>query len=250
MRYHHFLFAASLFGTSIAVHADGNTQAKTGFVYGIGANYSQEIYKGYSARFIPIPVIGYKGEKLNVFGPFVSYTLLSADNVKVAFELAPRFQGFDESDSDFFIGMSKRKDSLDAGVSIEYQYGQWKTKLTSLFDVLDNSGGVEVASTVAYTLRFGPIFVEPNVSLVYESSDLVNYYYGVSELESMENRPYFKGDSGFNVSTGVSVATPIFLGGFTRLSINNQWFGSHITDSPLVESNYQLSVNFLFSKAF
>ena len=235
---------------SIVASANDRQQVKDGFIYGVGVNYSQEIYKGYDSRFIPIPVIGYRSERLNVFGPFVSYRVLASNNLKIAFELAPRFQGFDESDSDFFLGLSKRKDSLDAGISAEYQYGHWKTKVTSMFDILNNANGFEVETKLAYAYRMGPIFIEPSVAANYESSKLVDYYYGVGELETLSNRPFYKGESGISYSAGISLSTPIFLGGFTRMSINSQWFGPHITESPLVDASRQIGVNILFSKSF
>jgi len=89
-----------------------------GHLYGVGIGVNQEIYRGYKRRTIPLPLIGYRGEKLSVYGPFVSYQLLQHDNLTLNAKLAPRFAGFDDSDSDVFIGMAKRKSSLDGGVGI------------------------------------------------------------------------------------------------------------------------------------
>ena len=72
---------------------------RTGFIYGLGLSTSKEIYKGYNRRNIILPIIGYRGEKLNVYGPFVSYNVAKVADLDVLVQVSPRFQGFDEDDS-------------------------------------------------------------------------------------------------------------------------------------------------------
>ena len=62
-----------------------------------------------TARVIPLPILGYRGDRLSVLGPFVSYDVLNQrDGIKLSAQASPRFQGFDSSDSDVFIGMDER----------------------------------------------------------------------------------------------------------------------------------------------
>jgi outer membrane protein len=44
-----------------------------GWLYGFGLGINGEIYKGYDRRVIPLPLIGYRGDKLLVLGPFANY---------------------------------------------------------------------------------------------------------------------------------------------------------------------------------
>jgi outer membrane protein len=220
------------------------------FLYGIGMVSNKEIYKGYDTRTMVLPFIGYKGEHLTVFGPFISYKVKEFNNFEVSVKLSPRFQGFDESDSYIFEGMKDRKSSIDAGVDVNYKKDDWRVSVYTAFDVLGRSNGFEVKSAVGRTFRFGPVFIEPSVSLSYLNSDHVDYYYGVLDNEVNSNRGAYQGSAAKNTSINLSVATPIILGGFTRFNVEYVLFDSSITDSPLVEDDSSLSVQLFFTKNF
>src|SRR5690606_28156234 len=119
--------------------------------YGVGIGVNQEIYRGYSSRTIPLPILGYHGEKLSVYGPFISYKLLKLGNVSFSAQLAPRFAGFDESDSTVFTGMAKRKDSVDGGIGVQLRQQAWLLEADTMFDLLGNSNGRESKLTVGYS---------------------------------------------------------------------------------------------------
>jgi outer membrane protein len=220
------------------------------FLYGLGLSTDKEIYKGYDRRNLFLPIIGYRGEKLNVFGPFVSYEVQKFAGIKVLVQAAPRFQGFDDTDSYIFEGMADRKFSMDAGIGLNYQKNDWKISFSSMFDVLDRSNGIELTSSIGHTFRFGPFFIEPRVTLSYLDSNHVDYYYGVSKFEVNANRTEYIGESALNTGIGLSMSTPIFLGGYTQINIQRTWFDSGITDSPLVEDNSNLTVRLLYTRKF
>jgi outer membrane protein len=222
----------------------------SGFLYGVGLSTNKEIYKGYNRRNLIIPIIGYRGEKLNVYGPFVSYNVANIADIKVLVQVAPRFQGYEEEDSYIFAGMAERKMSMDAGIGVKYQKNNWKLSLSSMFDVLNRSNGIELTSTIAHTFKFGPVFVEPKIVFNYLDNKHVDYYYGVRKDEAHTNRREYAGKSGVNSGFGLSISTPIFFGGFTQLNLQQTWFASEITASPLVANHSSLSVRFLFSRKF
>jgi outer membrane protein len=221
-----------------------------GYLYGIGLGLSQEIYKGYDRRVIPLPILGYRGEKLSVYGPFVSYELLELGDVEFEVQASPRFQGFDESDSDVFIGMEERDFSMDFGANLKYERDNWKLSVGFLRDMFNKSDGLELKAKIAKAYKFGPIFFEPNLSVSHLDKNHVDYYYGVREFEVTQNRAFYQGDSAVNQSIGFSVSTPIFFGGFTQLAVDYTMYDSSITDSPLVERDSNLSMRLLFSKFF
>ena len=136
-----------------------------GYLYGIGLGLSQEIYKGYNRRVIPLPILGYRGEKLSVYGPFVSYELLELGDVELEVQASPRFQGFDESDSDIFLGMEERDFSMDLGANLKYERDNWKLSVGFLRDIFNKSDGLELKAKIAKAFKFGPIFFEPNLSI-------------------------------------------------------------------------------------
>jgi outer membrane protein len=165
-------------------------------------------------------------------------------------QIAPRFQGFDDSDSAIFENMSERKFSLDAGLGLNYEKQDWKVGISSMFDVLGRSKGFEAKANVSRVFNHGPLFFEPSLSLSYLDSNHVDYYYGVKANETNALTSQYEGQSALNTTLGFSVATPIFLDGFTQLSFDYTWFDSVITDSPLVEDDTSLGVRLIFSKFF
>ncbi len=221
-----------------------------GYLYGFGLGLNQEIYAGYDYRVIPLPIIGYRGDNFRVLGPFVSYDAMEFSDIELTIQLAPRFQGFDESDSFIFENMEERKFSMDAGLGLSYEKKDWKIGLSSMFDVLGRSKGYEAKANISRVFRKGPLFFEPSLSVSYLDSNHVDYYYGVKANETNEFTSEYLGQSALNTTFSLSLATPVFLGGFTQVVVNYTWYDSAITNSPLVEDDSNISARFLFSKFF
>jgi outer membrane protein len=254
MKYLTLLGAAALLSASVSAEENrGEARERIepkGFLYGFGLGINQEIYKGYDYRVIPLPIIGYRGDNFRVLGPFVSYDALEFSDIELTLQASPRFQGFDDSDSYIFENMDERKFSMDAGLGLTYEKKDWKIGVSSMFDILNRSGGFEAKANISRVFRQGPLFFEPKLSLSYLDSDHVDYYYGVKANETNVFTTQFQGSSALNTTLGFSVSTPIFLEGFTSIAIDYTLYDSAITDSPLVEDDTNLSLRLLFSKFF
>jgi len=254
MSYWRLIGAVALLSVSVSAdESRGDARERIepkGFMYGFGLGINKEIYKGYGNRVTPLPIVGYKGDNFQILGPFVSYDALKFSDIKLTLQAAPRFQGFDDSDSYIFENMEERKFSMDAGVGLTYEKKDWKINFSSMFDLLDRSNGYEAQANISRVFRKGPLFFEPSLSLSYLDNNHVDYYYGVKANETNAFTAQYKGQSALNTTLGFSVATPLFWGGFTRLSFDYTWYDSSITDSPLVDSDGSLSARLLFSKFF
>jgi len=259
-----FILFFSLFiaGTN-CFHANANANANEegrgevrkqiepkGFLYGFGLGINQELYKGYDRRVIPLPIIGYRGDKFSALGPFISYDLIQSDGFNFAVQAAPRFQGFDSDDSEIFAGMDEREFSFDGGLGLTYQRSNWKMSLSSMFDVLNKSDGYEIKTSLGRAFKQGPVFFEPSISVSYLDDNHVNYYYGVAAHETADFRPAYQADSAVNTSLGFSIGTPIFFDGFTRLNLSYTINDSSISDSPLVDSDSNFSLSLIYSRFF
>jgi outer membrane protein len=227
---------------------DKKSSKQTGFLYGVGIALNQEIYQGYDKRIIPLPIIGYQGEKIKILGPFISYHLASIENVDISLMASPIFQGFDASDSKVFAGMADRDSSLAAGLGLNYKNEQWKLDFSATHDILNTSNGHLLNASLAHVFNKGPIFIEPSLSVSYQDSNYIDYYYGVKDNEVTVSRSAFTGKGAVNKSIGLSISTPIFFDGFTRLATQYTRYDSSITNSPLVDKNYSFSVTLLFSR--
>ena len=119
-----------------------------------------------------------------------------------------------------------------------------------MFDVLNRSNGYELHSRLGRVFNYGPFFFEPKVTVSYVDDKHVDYYYGVASDEVNSFRSQYSGESAVNTSFDFSVSTPIFFGGFTSVSVGRTWFGSGITDSPLVGDSSDYSFRMAFAKYF
>ncbi|MBU1309995.1 MAG: MipA/OmpV family protein, partial [Gammaproteobacteria bacterium] len=210
----------------------------------------QEIYQGYRQRVIPLPVLGYRGDKLSVYGPFISYKLADLGNFTISAKLAPRFAGFDSSDSDIFTGMAKRKNAIDAGIAVQLRQQQWLLEAETLYDVLGHSKGNETKLNISYQVRQGPVVIEPKFGISYADSRLVDYYYGVRIDEATSTRAAYEASGTVNYNAGVAISTPVLFGGMTRLGIEHHWYGSSIGNSPLTDRDSGLSAFLTWSRMF
>ncbi|GAB2913225.1 MipA/OmpV family protein [Rheinheimera gaetbuli] len=245
-----YVLAAVLSAALCSATATAQQAAPQGFLYGVGIGVNQEIYRGYNNRTIPLPIVGYRDDRLSVYGPFASYKLLDFGNISVSAKLAPRFAGFDESDSSVFAGMAKRKSSLDGGFAVQLRQQDWLLEADTVFDLLGNSNGRESKLAVSYSYRTGPVVIEPKFGISYSDSKLVNYYYGVRADEATAQRAAYKAGGAVNYNAGFSLSTPVFFGGMTRLGIEHHWYGSSISDSPLTDRDSGLSAFLSWSTFF
>jgi outer membrane protein len=221
-----------------------------GFFYGGALGVRREVYEGFDRRVIPLPVIGYRGDRLLVFGPFVNYEIVDTGALSFDLRLSPRFQGFDESDSDVFRGMEERKFSMDAGAGLTWERNDWKVELVGLADILGRSDGQEWRFGLSRAYRAGKLLFEPSVGLSYLDSRHVEYYYGVDDDEATGTRPAYSGSSALNTRLGLNLFTAAWFGGLTRIGIENTWYDSPIEDSPLTDTDSSLGVFIAFSKFF
>lgn len=250
------LLLVSLLYTVLVAASDGNRgEAREriepeGFLYGIGLAVKSEIYKDYDQRVTLLPVLGYRGEKLTIFGPFVRYAMLQSGNVEFSIQAKPRFEGYDDSDSDIFEGMDERKSSIDLGFGVEYARDDWKLELSSLHDVLGRSNGSELSAGLSKVFRSGSFFIEPGIGLSYLDSRYVDYYYGVKNSEVTSFRPRYEGDDAVNKNLGITVTTPAFFDGLARFGFKHTWYDPDISDSPLTDEDTSLSFFFAYSRFF
>jgi outer membrane protein len=254
MKFWTLLSVIALLNTSVSASENrGDARERIepkGFLYGLGLGINQEVYKGYDLRIIPLPVIGYRGDNFRVLGPFVSYDAVQVSDINLTLQVAPRFQGFDDSDSAVFENMQERKFSMDAGLGLNYDKKDWKAGISSMFDVLGRSKGFEAKANVSRVFSKGPLFFEPSLSLSYLDRKHVDYYYGVKANETNALTFQYQGQSALNTTLGFSISTPMFFGGFTQLSLDYTWYDSVITDSPLVEDDTSFGARIIFTKFF
>ena len=252
VRFSVFLLLANF--ASAGEHAPKDQKARpttNGWFYGLALGYSESIYIGKGGQFTPIPAIGYIGENWRITGPVWSYDAFTYHDLRVSLRAAVRFDGYDADDSSVFSGMEDRERSIDGGVDVHYGFGdRWAVSLSYMHDVLSRHKGAESSLGLSKKLRKGPFVFTPSISGHYMNARLVDYYYGVESDEVSASRSVYEGEGALNYRMGFSVATPILLGGLTKLDITQTWYADEVRNSPLVDQDRSTSARLTYTRFF
>ena len=146
-----------------------------------------------------------------------------------------RLMGFDPDDTDELKGLHERDPGFDTGISARWDIGFGELNALLLTDISDRSNGQEVVLSYAYLLQHGNWILRPEVGLSWQSSDLVDYYFGVQSDETTANRPAYAGDA--TVSPFAGIETEYSFSEQTRLvgGLGVGRLGDGIGDSPIID---------------
>lgn len=207
---------------------------------GLGVAAQEQPQAGTDTQVVVLPFPSYEGERLNVGFGNVAYALTTSDGFRLAVEGQLRFDGYDPDDSDELAGMRERDFTLDAGVSVT-STGDWGVaSLKIMGDVLGVHEGYELSASYAYPISFERLTIVPAIAAHWQSSDLVEYYYGVRPDEVTEARPAYSGSDVLNVSASLNAEYKLtdsweIIGG-----AQYTYLGDEITDSPIIERDREV----------
>lgn len=244
------LTAPLIFSAMASAQQPSAAQQPQGWMWGFGIAASQDVYTDFDNRIVPIPIIGYTGEKLRVYGPFIGYELYREQGFTLDAQLVPVFAGYEEDDSAVFAGMDDRDFSYAAGIALNYNTGSWVYSLSTNADVLSKFDGYQASARIGKQFRIDNFMIEPSVGVNYQDSNYVDYYYGVRPEEATAFRSTYRGDSALNTEVRVAVSTRQFLGGMTRLEVGATFFDDSISDSPLTDDDSALSAMLVYTRFF
>jgi outer membrane protein len=243
----------STLGLSLAFSSSALAQVpqqQQGWMWGFGVNAAQDVYTDFDNRIVPIPIIGYVGERLRVYGPFVSYQLLQDRQLTVEAQLVPIFAGYEQDDSPVFEGMEDRDFTFAAGLGVNYRAGSWTFSVSGNADVLGKFDGYQMAARVRKMFQYDGFMIEPSIGFNFQDSNYVDYYYGVRDEEATATRLAYEGDSAVNTEISVAVSTQRFLGGMTRLEVGATYFDDSISDSPITDDDMAVNAMLIYTRFF
>lgn len=209
---------------------------------GLGVISAPRPYVGASNQILVIPLVGLEYKRLSVQGIRVGYHLVDRDDLTLDLRARYSFDGLDPDDSPFLDGMETRDGTVEAGLGLDWTPSAWAVRLTAFTDVLGRSDGQDVGADLSRTWTFGRYRwgLTPAVGAVWQSSSLIDYYYGVPPDEARPGRPAYAGASAVNFRASLLA--------FYRISdrvnviglFQSQWLDNEIGDSPIVDERRSL----------
>jgi len=211
---------------------------------GLGVALRQEPYKGMDDDIVPMPIMTWEKDRFFVKGLKAGYNLFGSEGLKINSIIKPRLMGYDSSDSIYLNGMADRDFSLDGGGEIIYKFKDfYDISLGASFvaDMLSKHEGYEGAVNLSKMFIIRPLFIQPGLSVSWQSKDMIDYYYGVRQEEAIAGRPAYSPDSSIkgsiNLSMWFALSKKWMI--FTRGGV--EFFDNEVKNSPIIEDDYSLS---------
>ncbi len=210
---------------------------------GVGAIVSTSPYEGVSTktRAVPFLFMEYKG--FYIKGIEAGYHFIDKGSWTVSVITSPRFMGYSAGDSDILEGMEDRKMSLDAGVKATYTLPGDMGAITAkaLADVLSRSDGAVYELAWGREFKGGIFRLSPSFGVRYLDEALVDYYYGVRDVEARVGReayaPHGAADPFADVLFTCGLSKRLIV--VTR--VGAEFLGRAVRKSPLVDESYVLT---------
>ncbi|RLU01130.1 MipA/OmpV family protein [Ketobacter sp.] len=148
-----------------------------------------------------------------------------------------RFDRLEPEVNDFYRTVSKRSQTVEGGLALEFNLDRQSLYFSLLSDLQSRHNGNVADLTYRYRWDYSRFEFSPYLSLIYQSQELVDYYYGVESDEARPDLPEYEADAAAFARLGLN--TTYHLLDHWYLFANFSWeaLPSEITDSPLVDED-------------
>lgn len=149
--------------------------------------------------------------------------------------------GFSNNRSDDLLGVESRKWAVEIGPTIGWRAWPVHLTLNAYTDISGHHDGLTGEFSMSLPKEWPRGYLIPSVDLIYRDSEYMDYYFGITENESLPNRPYYSPDEelhpALKVRWGYQLSPKWLLSG----SVTYEMLGSEATNSPIVAREDLLS---------
>lgn len=198
-------------------------------------------------HYLPLPIITYQGDKLDVLATQVHYSLWRNEKWDISLGAKLNFDGYNSDYSYIFEGMSDRKLTIEGGLKLQYHWNKnWTLQSDGYYDMLNVSNGFNGSLFVARSFGNDKWKITPSLGVHWEDENYVDYYYGVKNSEVNSDR--FEYHPGFSINPFLECTYIHFWGDSwaTYIRATGNYLDKEIQNSPLVDK----AVSFAFLMAF
>lgn len=217
-------------------------------------------YAGEGTRVLPLPLIGYEGERWFFRETTAGMHVLDKGGFQLNAIVAGRFNGFDIHDLGAAALASNgldarllqdRRHGIDAGLGVSWSNGPGVLRLQAVADVSGASGGQEVSAEYLHQFQAGRWTLAPGVGVRWKSSDLTQYYYGILDKEVARGVARYAPGAVIVPTVSFSAIRPVGERWKLYAGFEYSILPRKITDSPLLEKDVNgegvLAIGFNYS---
>ena len=211
---------------------------------GVGAAQGQSPYRGVSSNPNTIPgFISYRGRFAYIRGLEAGVNAWGSGGpwggLQASVLVSGRLAGYSSSDSSYLQGMEGRGWSLDGGVGFSGRVNGHQFSIKGVHDLLDKHQGYEFSSSYSYGFKVSEkLLLSPGVALNWQSSDLLDYYFGVTAEEEKPGRAAYQVDSGWEPSITLNAQYTFNRNTGMMVAARTRRLPDSVIDSPLVDREY------------
>lgn len=158
--------------------------------------------------------------------------------------------GFGSSRSLALAGMRRRNWTVQGGVAVGRELGGLggiRADVIAQTDLLGEHGGQEYELKLARTFDLGNHYLLPQIDFTYQSSDLVQHYFGVSAPEALPDRPEYRPGAATTFGASLEWGWRWHPRWFLTAEVGVDFLPSAIRSSPIVDEDYTYSVSVGFA---
>ena len=156
--------------------------------------------------------------------------------------------GYGSGQSPALAGMSRRDWTIQGGISTGREFGRYRFDIVAQTDLLDEHGGQEYEFKLARLFDRETYYWSPQVDITYQSSQLVNHYFGVAAAEELPDRPEYRPGAALTWGASLEWGWKWHRHWFVSASAKLEWLPSEIRNSPIV--NEDTTWSFLMTFAY
>ena len=228
---------------SVSAFAEGDLRNNhEGVSAGPGVVVSDTPYKGTGTKTHIFPFVIYQGRHIYLRGPRLGYRLYDKNKLSIDALANWRFDSYEEDDSRDLIGMNDRDMTMELGAALSFKDGFGITRLSFLNDILGKHDGQLLSLSYGKIFRKDKFTFTPFIGLKWQSKNYVGYYYGVSSKESLPSRPTYHPSDALNPFASLGITYKLNEHWNIYSGLKYEWLNNEISDSPIVDKNYQTSL--------
>jgi outer membrane protein len=236
------LLFSSTSASSVEIkHGNIYTESNT-WLIGSGLTYGEEFYKDTDDEWTPLFDFGYLGEDLSLSSSGLGYQFYQGKSIplNLSVKLHLSHSGYEPSDSDFLNGMQERDPSYDASIIGDFHTSWGVTSLYLSHDITNSYDSFNFGASQFFPIDLGQFTITPSLSAHYFSKKFNQYYFGVESNESNVNRTRYSPNSDFVLDFSYYLSYQFSKNWQLINSTTFVYYGSEITDSPIVSTEHQI----------
>jgi len=206
---------------------------------GAGPYIQTQPYKDVSSNIILSPVLFFDNSLVYIRWSRAGIYFLGdkQDDFAWGFSLTvqPRVYGYKSSDIE---AMDERKTTFEGGLAFSAKADKAYIEIMALTDMLNRHEAWILKTEVGYDFEFGNFSLYPSLIFIYQSSDFLNYYYGVKKSEELGSRKEYIPNDGLQLGVQTYIKYPFTKKLSALINLRADKLSKEATNSPIVKDDY------------